>query len=108
MTEAERVIQQVKDQPESHISIGLYDRQISEAEAEERKYLDLKVKLYADMRDGVVSREEYIDMSRRFTEKTESIRKRIDDLIQIKQSALSENESDVSWMKNFKSSIAIP
>lgn len=107
LTEAERVIQQVKDQPESHISIGLYDRQISEAEAEERKYLDLKVKLYADMRDGVVSREEYIDMSRRFTEKAESIRKRIDDLIQIKQTALSENDSDVSWMKNFKSSKGI-
>ncbi len=57
---------------------------------------NLKVKLYADMRDGVVSREEYIDMSRRFTEKAESIRKRIDDLIQIKQTALSENDSDVS------------
>ena len=46
LTEAERIIQQVRRQPENSISIRLYDRQISEADAEERKYLDLKVRLY--------------------------------------------------------------
>lgn len=107
LTEAERIIQQVRRQPENSISIRLYDRQISEADAEERKYLDLKVRLYADMRDGIIEREEYIDMSGRFSEKAETARKRRDKLIEIKEAALAENESGVSWMKNFKSSKGI-
>jgi len=107
LTEAERVMEQVRRQPEGMIRVQLYDRQIEEAEDEERRFLDLKTRLYQDMRDGVVSREEYLDMSARFSEKAESARKRKIELENVRTTICENSDSNALWMENFKSASEI-
>ena len=106
LTEAQQVIQQAKNQPELNISVQIYDKQIVEAESEERRYLDLKTRLYADMRDGIVSREEFLDMSERFTKKAEAARKRRDELVKARETAITSN-CDTKWMENFRAANGI-
>lgn len=106
LTEAQQIIQQVKRKPEMNINVQLYDNQIAEANAEEHRYLDLKTRLYADMRDGIVSRDEYLDMSERFAKKAESARKRRDELVKAREAAVASN-SDTKWMENFKAAEGI-
>ncbi len=74
--ESEQVIGEIGNLSENSTDTSIYDSRIRKAEEEERKYLNLKMRLYRDMREGIVSQEEYMDMLERFTEKAEAARAR--------------------------------
>ncbi|MDO4321570.1 MAG: recombinase family protein [Lachnospiraceae bacterium] len=102
LLEAEGVLEEISRLSACRSSVHIYDNQIGEAEAEERRYLDLKTRLYQDMRDGIVSCEEYVDMSGRFSEKAEAARAKKKRLEEIRQTALTRCSDEPQWLSNFK------
>ena len=69
LVEAEKVLSNAELASGEQIGIKILDSQITALEAELERYSNLKIRLYQDLCDDVVSREEYGEMNTRFYKK---------------------------------------
>lgn len=69
LVEAEKVLSNAELASGEQIGIKILDSQITALEAELERYSNLKIRLYQDLCDDVVSREEYGEMNTRFAQK---------------------------------------
>ena len=69
LVEAEKVLSHAELASGEQIGIKILDSQITALEAELERYSNLKIRLYQDLCDDVVSREEYGEMNTRFAQK---------------------------------------
>lgn len=69
LVEAEKVLSNAELASGEQIGIKILDSQITALEAELERYSNLKIRLYQDLCDDVVSREEYGEMNRCFSGK---------------------------------------
>ena len=88
--------------PESRREIFNYDAQIERLNGEIRKYQDLKLNLYGDMADGIISKEEYTEFragyDRKIAERQQSLRL----LEEERTQAVRDNEEDIPWIRLFR------
>jgi DNA invertase Pin-like site-specific DNA recombinase len=88
--------------PESKREIFNYDTQIERLESEIKKYQDLKLNLYSDMADGIISKEEYVEFragyDRKIAERQQSLRL----LEEERTQAVRDNEEDIPWIRLFR------
>lgn len=101
LAKAEGVLRELENVPNDVIGIRLLEGQIEAQTREINRYNDLKVKLYVDMTDGVISRDEYREINSSFTSKIDSLRFALTENEKRKEKKLALNVRDVPWIREF-------
>lgn len=100
--EVGRTLAYIASLPESRREIFNYDAQIERLNGEIRKYQDLKLNLYGDMADGIISKEEYTEFragyDRKIAERQQSLRL----LEEERTQAVRDTEEDIPWIRLFR------
>lgn len=102
LVEAEKVLSNAELASGEHIGIKILDSQITALEAELERYSNLKIRLYQDLCDDVVSREEYGEMNTRFAQKIKEAQDKIQKIREKKQEALKHDTLLPTWLEEFK------
>ena len=79
----------------------MLEKQIAKQNKELEKYVSLKSKLYEDMNDGVISREEYADINENFTSKIDRVRSAIEANEKRCREKKSIDVSKIPWIEDF-------
>ena len=69
---ADEILSKIDDIPQQQFGVKILDTQIKKLHKEIQKYEELKNKLYEDMGDGIISREEYSELKQTFLQKMET------------------------------------
>lgn len=102
LVEAEKVLSHAELASGEQIGIKILDSQITALEAELERYSNLKIRLYQDLCDDVVSREEYGEMNTRFAQKIKEAQDKIQEICEKKQEALKHDTLLPTWLEEFK------
>lgn len=102
LVEAEKVLSNAELASGEQIGIKILDSQITALEAELERYSNLKIRLYQDLCDDVVSREEYGEMNTRFAQKIKEAQDKIQEIREKKQEALKHDTLLPTWLEEFK------
>ncbi len=88
--------------PEQQRKVFDYDAQVTRLEAEIKRYQDLKLNLYSDMSDGVLSKEEYLEFregyDRRISEQQNAIRQ----IREERKYTVEKGRQHSEWIDSFK------
>ena len=102
LVEADRILSAIDELPTQNLGVKSVDTQIASLEAEIERYKDLKSKVYKDMTDGIVSRDEFKDINTRFTDKINSAKTAQEELIAKREKLLSRENNCRPWMETFR------
>lgn len=102
LVEAEKILSHAELASGEQIGIKILDSQIIALEAELERYSNLKIRLYQDLCDDVVSREEYGEMNTRFAQKIKEAQDKIQEIREKKQEALKHDTLLPTWLEEFK------
>ena len=102
LVEAEKVLSNAELASSEQIGIKILDSQITALEVELERYSNLKIRLYQDLCDDVVSREEYGEMNTRFAQKIKEAQDKIQEIREKKQEALKHDTLLPTWLEEFK------
>jgi len=102
LVEAEKVLSNAELASGEQIGIKILDSQITALEAELERYSNLKIRLYQDLCDDVVSREEYGEMNTRFAQKIKEAQDKIQEIREKKREALKHDTLLPTWLEEFK------
>ena len=102
IAQVEKLLDYIAALPEQDRRIINYDAQVTALESEISRYRDLKVNLYSDMADGIISREEYKEFhagyDRRIAERQRQLGKIKDERSQV----LENSSGNIEWIEQFK------
>lgn len=101
LVNAQNILSQVENLPQQRFGVKVLDSQILSLQKEIEKYKDLKAKLYQDMTDNVISREEYQDLNRVFTQKRNDAKTALTEVERRKKKMLSGNKQVQPWISAF-------
>lgn len=102
LVEADRILSAIDELPTQNLGVKSVDTQIAALEAEIERYKVLKSKVYKDMTDGIVSRDEFKDINTRFTDKINSAKTAQEELIAKREKLLSRENNNRPWMETFR------
>lgn len=102
LVEADRILSAIDELPTQNIGVKSVDTQIAALETEIERYKDLKSKVYKDMTDGIVSRDEFKDINIRFTDKINSAKAAQEELLTKREKLLSRENHSHPWMETFR------
>ena len=88
--------------PEQDRRIINYDAQVAALESEITRYQDLKVNLYSDMADGVISREEYREFHANYDRRIADRQKQLGRLKEERSQAMENSSGNIEWIAQFK------
>ena len=77
------------------------DQQIEEQTKEIEKYSSLKVKVYLDYQEGLITKDEFIDINDSFTLKLDRLKASLEQYQIKKKEKLSLNIDDIPWIEEF-------
>ena len=95
------LISSMENRPLDNMGLELLNRQMEGQVKEINRYNDLKVKLYMDMTDGVISKEEFKDINATFTARLDRLNACLRDNERKKEKKLSLNVNDIPWIHEF-------
>lgn len=96
------ILKRMEHLPEEKISVKVLDKQICSLQKEVERYKDMKVRLYQDFQDGVVSRNEFQEINQRFHGKMEAAREKKGKVENKKKQLLSQGMEPQAWMQEFQ------
>ena len=102
LTEAEKIIQKNGMDTYKKVESRSLEQQLMALYEEVERYKDLKARLYQDMVDGIVSREEYHEYNQRFTEKMQKAEKAKQETEEKKEKLSAEEKRMHPWIEDFK------
>lgn len=102
LVEADTILNEIDRLPQEQLGIKTIHSQLMSLEKEIERYKDLKTKVYQDMLDGVVSREEYKEINARFTEKLSAAKDAKAELEAKRDKLLSRASNIRPWMSYFR------
>lgn len=102
LVEAEQVLSHADLASSEQIGVKILDGQINALEAELERYRNLKVRLYQDFCDDVVSKEEYSEMNARFAQKIKEAQDKIQAIQDKKQEAVKHDTMLPGWLEELK------
>lgn len=102
LVEAEQVLSHADLASGEQIGVKILDGQINALEAELERYRNLKVRLYQDFCDDVVSKEEYSEMNARFAQKIKEAQDKIQAIQDKKQEAVKHDTMLPGWLEELK------
>ena len=102
LVNAENIIQNSGMKNYKKTELDSLEKQLVVLHEEVEKYKDLKTRLYQDMLDNIVTREEYHEYNRRFTDKLHNAEKAERELEQRKEKVSAEGKREHPWIEDFK------
>jgi hypothetical protein len=102
LVEADRILSGIERLPQEQLGIKTINSQLVSLSQEIERYKDLKAKLYQDMLDGIVGREEYKDINARFSEKLNAAKEAVAENERKREKLLSRESNLRPWMEQFK------
>lgn len=100
--EIDRVMDYIASLPENQREIFNYDAQISKLEAEIQRYQDLKLGLYSDMADGIISKEEYLEFRAGYDRKIAAGQRSLVRIQEERAQAVRDNGEEIPWIQMFR------
>lgn len=100
--ELDRMMEYIASLPENQREIFNYDAQITRLEAEIQRYQDLKLRLYGDMADGMISNAEYRELRAGYESKIASANAAILRVQEEREQAVRSNEEEIPWIQLFR------
>lgn len=88
--------------PESQRNIFNYDAQITKLNAEIERYKNLKLNLYSDMADGIISKEEYLEFRAGYDHRIDTCQQALGKIEKERRQAVDNNSQYVEWIEIFK------
>lgn len=101
LADAVDFLKDMENRPHDVIGVSLLNKQMEAQAREINKYSDLKVQLYMDMTDGVVSRDEFKDINGTFTSKIDHLRVSLRENEKKKEKKLALNVNNIPWVHEF-------
>lgn len=101
LSDSANIIRSMKERPYDVIGVNLLDKQITEQKREIEKYSSLKAKLYLDMTEGLITRDEFTDINNSFTLKLDRLKAALTANEKKKTEKLSLNINEVPWINEF-------
>ncbi|MBR3636558.1 MAG: hypothetical protein IKN45_01425 [Lachnospiraceae bacterium] len=101
MAEASELLKEIDSRPQDHIGVSILTKQMETQEKEIEKYNNLKVKLYVDMTDGLIDKNEFMDINATFTAKLDKLNASLHENEKKKEKKLSMNVRDIPWIHDF-------
>jgi hypothetical protein len=102
LVEADEILSSIDRLPQEQLGVKTINTQLVALSQEIERYKDLKVKLYQDMLDGIVGRDEYKDINARFTEKLNAAKAAVAENERKREKLLSRESNLRPWMEQFK------
>ena len=99
---AEKILQNIDRIPENQAFVKTISSQINEMENEVERYRSLKTQVYTDLQGGLITKEDYEEINRRFTEKLEAAKRKIKSLAETKQEAIRNELNLRPWIETFR------
>lgn len=97
----EKVLKYIDDVPFKDIEIRRLNERKDKLEAEVIRWKELRNSLYEDLKDGVISKEEYEELHTSFTEKRNAAEAEISSINSHMKEVLTENTDKYRWMTYF-------
>ncbi len=101
LSKAVDLITSMENRPHDKIGLDLLNRQMEGQAREIERYSELKVKLYMDMTDGVISKEEFKDINATFTSKIDRLNASLRENEKKKEKKLSLDVREIPWIYEF-------
>lgn len=98
----DEVLEYINKLPEKQRRIFNYETQITKLENEIQRFKNLKLNLYEDMADGVISREEYAEFSEGYTRKIAERQRSLAVIKDERSQAVDSGKSQNDWINAFK------
>ena len=95
------MLKEIDSRPQDHIGVSILTKQMETQEKEIEKYNNLKVKLYVDMTDGLIDKNEFMDINATFTAKLDKLNASLHENEKKKEKKLSMNVRDIPWIHDF-------
>lgn len=99
LSDSESIIEKIEDIPDDRVSIKLIDNQIISQRKEVDRYAGLKAKLYQDMCENIISREEFRELNAVFTEKMSRLEAGIVESQKKRDRIANLNIDNVPWIR---------
>ena len=99
---AEEILKAAENIPAEQFQMKSHNQQLCALNAEIERYTDLKEKLYQDLTDQVISKEEYRELHVRFSKKIEEAQKAKMELEQQKSKLFQSGLCNQKWIEEFK------
>ena len=99
---AQEIIAAIDMQPEEQLGVKLIDKQISSIVSEVERYRNLKVHLYQDLQDGLISRGDYQDLNNQFSMKLKKASENEKSLTDKREELLKTKIILRPWIEEFK------
>lgn len=100
--EIDRLMEYIASLPENKREIINYDAQLAKRQEELTRYQDLKLNLYSNMADGIISKEEYLEFRTGYDRRIAATQKVILQLQEEREQAVRDNEEEIPWIQMFK------
>ena len=102
LLQAESILQKIDRIPEEQIFIKAISQQLAELNRTIERYRNLKTQTYVDMLDEVISKTEYKDINRRFSERLDRAKAQQKELLADKHRLLKNKTHLKPWLEVFK------
>lgn len=100
--ELERVMEMLEKRPEKQQNVFNYDAQIVKLKEDIERYESFRLKLYENLQEGMLSKDEYFLFKKSYTAKIEEAERAIRELEAERQEIVNKNTADLSWIEVFK------
>lgn len=101
IVEMDTLLQQISCNELLAVKLKRLDILIAQAAQELERYETFRMKLYEAMTDGLVDREEYHQMRKRYTQQIETSEQALHELEQRRKETEEESAPDRTWMEQF-------
>lgn len=98
----DEVLDYIAALPESQREVFNYDAQLTKLNAEIQRFQDLKLNLYSDMADGVISKEEYLEFRAGYDRKIQARQHSLIQLQEEREQTVASNQRNITWIELFK------
>ena len=100
--EVDAVLDYIASLPEQQRKVFDYDAQLTRLEEEIRRYQDLKLNLYSDMADGMISKEEYLEFRAGYDRKIQERQKAVVQIKEERQLTVENGGRHSEWIDLFR------
>lgn len=102
IVKADEVLAKVKNLPQQNFEVKTLEKQVNQLEIEIQKYGDLGKKLYQDMLDEVITKEEYQELKNNFSQKLEAAQITKEELEKKIAEKISDESGTDKWVEELK------
>lgn len=100
--EVDKVLSYIAGLPEQQRKVFDYDAQMAKLEEEIKRFQDLKLNLYSDMADGVISKEEYLEFRTGYDRRIQERQRAMGEIREERQLTVQKNDRHSEWIELFR------